>query len=81
MYEARNLVSTTPDTAVVFRPAVVRTPAIVTIVIWLSRLIAGMVRLVWRHPIAVAVPTAPGVTWTLYGWRSALVFGPVLGVA
>ena len=34
--EARTLVSTTPDTAVVFRPAVVKTPAIVTIVIWLS---------------------------------------------
>ncbi|MGI5490969.1 FtsK/SpoIIIE domain-containing protein [Microtetraspora malaysiensis] len=71
--EARNLVSTTPDTAVVFRPAVVRTPALVTIVIWLSRLVAGLVRLVWRHPIAVTVPVVPGVIWTLYGWRLALV--------
>ncbi|WP_433498917.1 hypothetical protein ACQP1K_00715 [Sphaerimonospora sp. CA-214678] len=48
--EARNLVSTTPDTAVVFRPAVVRPPAIVTIVIWLFRLVAGLVRLVVRTP-------------------------------
>ncbi|WP_169953593.1 FtsK/SpoIIIE domain-containing protein [Microbispora sp. H11081] len=71
--EARNLVSTTPDTAVVFRPAVVRTPAIVTIVIWLSRLVAGLVRLVVRHPVAVAVPVGLGVIWTLYGWRLALV--------
>ncbi|MFF3671358.1 FtsK/SpoIIIE domain-containing protein [Microtetraspora malaysiensis] len=71
--EARNLVSTTPDTAVVFRPAVVRTPALVTIVIWLSRLVAGLVRLVWRHPIAVTSPAVPGVIWTLYGWPLALV--------
>ncbi|WP_084463642.1 FtsK/SpoIIIE domain-containing protein [Microtetraspora fusca] len=71
--EARNLVSTTPDTAVVFRPAVVRTPAFVTIVIWLSRLVAGLIRIVWRHPIAVAGPAVPGVIWTLYGWRLALL--------
>ncbi|MDA0632413.1 FtsK/SpoIIIE domain-containing protein [Nonomuraea sp. MCN248] len=76
--EARNLVSTTPDTAVVFRPAVVRTPAIVTIVIWLSRLVAGLVRLVVRHPVAVAVPVAFGVIWTLYGWRLALVMAGFL---
>ncbi|WP_174550678.1 hypothetical protein [Microtetraspora malaysiensis] len=72
--EARNLVSTTPDTAVVFRPAVVRTPALVTIVIWLSRLVAGLVRLVRQHPIAVTILAVPGVIWTLYGWPLALVF-------
>ncbi|GGO28866.1 hypothetical protein GCM10010116_57890 [Microbispora rosea subsp. aerata] len=76
--EARNLVSTTPDTAVVFRPAVMQTPAIVTIVIWLSRLFAGMARLVVRHPVAVAVPVSLGVIWTLYGWRLALVMAAFL---
>jgi S-DNA-T family DNA segregation ATPase FtsK/SpoIIIE len=76
--EARNLVSTTPDTAVVFRPAVMQTPAIVTIVIWLSRLVAGLVRLVVRHPVAVAVPVGLGVIWTLYGWRLALVMAGFL---
>ncbi|WP_182881670.1 FtsK/SpoIIIE domain-containing protein [Microbispora sp. H10949] len=76
--EARNLVSTTPDTAVVFRPAVVRTPAIVTILIWLSRLVAGLVRLVVRHPVAVAVPVGLGVIWTLYGWGLALVMAGFL---
>ncbi|WP_433352834.1 FtsK/SpoIIIE domain-containing protein [Microtetraspora malaysiensis] len=71
--EARNLVSTTPDTAVVFRPAVVRTPAFVTIVIWLSRLIASLVHLVWRHPIASAVALAPVAVTIAYGWRLASV--------
>ena len=71
--EARNLVSTTPDTAVVFRPAVMNTPAIVTLAIWLYRLVAGLVRLVVRHPLATAVPVGLGVIWTLYGWCLALV--------
>ncbi|WP_030510356.1 hypothetical protein [Microbispora rosea] len=44
----------------VFRPAVMQTPAIVTLVVWLSRLVAGLVRLVVRHPVAVAVPVAFG---------------------
>ncbi|WP_440070713.1 FtsK/SpoIIIE domain-containing protein [Streptosporangium sp. OZ121] len=71
--EARTLVTTTPDTAVVFRPAVVRTPAIFTITIFLWRLLVGVIRLVWRHPVIVtllAVPTALGL---LYGWKFAAV--------
>ncbi len=76
--EARNLVSTTPDTAIVFRPAVMSTPAIVTIVIWLWRLLAGLVRLVWRHPIAVAVPVTPGVIAVAYDWRAALALGGLI---
>ncbi|MBG0814656.1 FtsK/SpoIIIE domain-containing protein [Planomonospora sp. ID82291] len=71
--EARGLVSTTPDTAVVFRPAVVRTPAIVTIVIFLWRVLAGLVRLVWRHPIAVSAVAVPAAVAWLYGWRLGLV--------
>ncbi|MBG0827633.1 cell division protein FtsK [Planomonospora sp. ID67723] len=70
--EAQNLVSTTPDTAVVFRPAVVRTPAFVTLVIFAWRLVAGLVRLVWRHPIASAVVAAPCALAWLYGWRWGL---------
>ncbi|WP_433419693.1 FtsK/SpoIIIE domain-containing protein [Microtetraspora malaysiensis] len=79
--EARNLVSTTPDTAVVFRPAVVRTPAFVTIVIWLSRLVAGLVRLVWRHPIASAVALAPVAVTIAYGWRLASVLVGLVALA
>ncbi|MEQ4721663.1 FtsK/SpoIIIE domain-containing protein [Nonomuraea sp. B19D2] len=71
--EARNLVSTTPDTAVVFRPAVVKTPAIVTIVILAWRLLAGLVRTIWRHPIAIVVLAVPSVLCWLYGWRTALL--------
>ncbi|GAA3443333.1 FtsK/SpoIIIE domain-containing protein [Planomonospora venezuelensis] len=70
--EAQNLVSTTPDTAVVFRPAVVRTPAFVTLVILTWRLVAGLVRLIWRHPIASAVVAIPGAVCWLYGWRWGL---------
>ncbi|MFJ2028209.1 FtsK/SpoIIIE domain-containing protein [Streptosporangium sp. NPDC087985] len=70
--EAHHLVSTTPDTAVVFRPAVLRTPAIVTLVIFVWRLLAGLVRLVWRHPIAAAVVAAPTVLAWLYGWQWGL---------
>ena len=53
--EVHNLVSTTPDTAVVFKPAVVRTPVILTILILLGRLITGLVRTLLVHPIAVGV--------------------------
>ncbi|WP_329426420.1 FtsK/SpoIIIE domain-containing protein [Streptosporangium sp. NBC_01495] len=70
--EAQNLVSTTPDTAVVFRPAVLRTPAIVTIVIFAWRLLAGALRLLWRHPIASAVALTPGVVTYVCGWRWGL---------
>ncbi len=82
--EARNLVSTTPDTAVVFRPAVVKTPAIVTLVIWFFRLVAGLVRLVVRHPVAVAVPVGLGVVWIAYGRTMALTvagFIPAMGLS
>ncbi|MEU4411398.1 FtsK/SpoIIIE domain-containing protein [Streptosporangium sp. NPDC023963] len=67
--EAQNLVSTTPDTAVVFRPAVLRTPAIVTIVIFAWRLLAAALRLLWRHPIASAVALTPITVTYWYGWR------------
>ncbi|GAA3077279.1 hypothetical protein [Streptosporangium carneum] len=70
--EAQRLVSTTPDTAVVFRPAIVRTPALVTLVIYAWRLLAGLMRLLWRHPIASAVAALPGVIWTVYGWPYGL---------
>src|SRR4051812_20023699 len=75
--ETRSLVSTTPDTAVVFRPAVVHTPAIISLILWLCHLVAGLVRLVWRHPLAVAVPVLVGLVSLRYGYLLALV---VLGL-
>ncbi|GAA1726018.1 FtsK/SpoIIIE domain-containing protein [Nonomuraea bangladeshensis] len=69
--EARNLVSTTPDTAVVFRPAVLKTPAIITFIVYGWRFLAALVRITWRHPVAVAVPIALGVVWNGYGWPAA----------
>ncbi|GIH66976.1 FtsK/SpoIIIE domain-containing protein [Microbispora siamensis] len=71
--EVRGLVSTTPDTAVVFRPAVVRTPAIITIVIFLWRVLAGLVMTVVRHPVAVALVALPSGIVSLFGWRVAVV--------
>ncbi len=70
--EVKGLVSTTPDTAVVFRPAVVPTPAFVTLIIFAWRLVASLVRLVWRHPVALTVAAAPVVVCWLYGWRVAV---------
>ncbi|GLX10689.1 FtsK/SpoIIIE domain-containing protein [Microbispora sp. NBRC 16548] len=70
--EVRNLVSTTPDTAVVFKPAVVQTPAILTILVFLGRLVAGLVRALLVHPIAVALFAVPGVIWVRYGWPTAV---------
>ncbi|MFF5206623.1 FtsK/SpoIIIE domain-containing protein [Streptosporangium sp. NPDC000396] len=80
--EAQHLVSTTPDTAVVFRPAVVRTPAIVTLVIFVWRLLAGVVRLLWRHPVASVVVAVPCALGWLYGWQwgVALVALVLLGL-
>ncbi|MEU8107086.1 FtsK/SpoIIIE domain-containing protein [Nonomuraea muscovyensis] len=71
--ETRNLVTTTPDTAVVFRPAVVTTPAIITIVICAWRLLAGIVRAIWRHPVAVTTASTPATLALLYDWQTALL--------
>jgi S-DNA-T family DNA segregation ATPase FtsK/SpoIIIE len=70
--EAARLVSTTPDTAVVFRPAVVQTPAVLTLVIATWRMLAGALRLTWRHPIALAAVMGLGVIWTRYGYPIVL---------
>ncbi|MEV0234701.1 FtsK/SpoIIIE domain-containing protein [Nonomuraea sp. NPDC050786] len=71
--EARNLVTTTPDTAVVFRPTVVTTPAILTLLIFALRVLAGCVRLVWRHPVAVLVTLSPGALTLAYDWQTTLM--------
>jgi S-DNA-T family DNA segregation ATPase FtsK/SpoIIIE len=77
--EVRGLVSTTPDTAVVFRPAVVQTPAIITIVVILGRFIAGLLRTVIVHPVAVLVVIVPAVVWYSCGWQAAVVAVTVPG--
>ncbi|MFI6741496.1 FtsK/SpoIIIE domain-containing protein [Nonomuraea sp. NPDC050451] len=71
--QARDLVTTTPDTAVVFRPAVVTTPAILTLLVLVGRILASLVRTTWRHPIAMLAAVTPGVLTLLYGWRVALL--------
>ncbi|MEU8104593.1 hypothetical protein AB0C18_12830 [Nonomuraea muscovyensis] len=69
--EARNLVSTTPDTAVVFRPAVVTTPAFITFIVYGWRAVSALALTPWRHPIACAVPGLLGFVWAWYGWPLA----------
>ncbi|MET8160395.1 FtsK/SpoIIIE domain-containing protein [Sphaerisporangium sp. NPDC005289] len=68
----RDIVSTVPN-SVVFRPVVLKTPAIFTIVSIVFRAVAGLVRIVWRHPVACLVVVAPLALGVLYGWRFALV--------
>ncbi|WP_157249005.1 FtsK/SpoIIIE domain-containing protein [Nonomuraea typhae] len=80
--EPHRIVSTTPDTAVVFKPAVVQTPAIITLILFTARLIASLARTIWRHPAAIAVAGLPAVLGYLYGWRVALllVTPPLVGL-
>lgn len=63
----------TPDTAVVFEPTVLKTSAIVTLVIFGWRAVASLVRTMWRHPVALLVTAVPCVLSVLYGWRVALL--------
>ncbi|MGW2161991.1 FtsK/SpoIIIE domain-containing protein [Nonomuraea sp. NPDC001699] len=71
--EARNLVTTTPDTAIVFRPAVVQTPAILTLIVFVWRVLTGCVRTLWRHPVAALIALTPVALTLVYGWRTALL--------
>ncbi|MGW4637058.1 FtsK/SpoIIIE domain-containing protein [Sphaerisporangium sp. NPDC004334] len=68
----REIVSTVPN-ALVFRPTVVNTPAIVTLVAIVSRAMAGLVRIVWRHPIACLAVATPPTLAVLYGWLVAVL--------
>ncbi|MGW4644555.1 FtsK/SpoIIIE domain-containing protein [Sphaerisporangium sp. NPDC004334] len=70
--ETARLVPTTPDTAVVFRPAVVQTPAILTVAIAVWRMLTGLIGLAWRHPIALTITAGLGVIWTRYGYLHVL---------
>lgn len=69
--EPHRIVSTTPDTAVVFKPAVIETPAIITFIIHGWRFTVALGRTIWRHPVAVAIPIALGLLWFWYGWPLA----------
>ena len=59
--QVSGLVSTTPDTAVVFKPAVVNTPAILTVFVLVWRLASGLGKTVIRHPIVASMFLAAGV--------------------
>ena len=68
----RDIVSTVPN-SLVFRPTVVNTPAIFTILAIMFRAVVGLVRMLWRHPLACLVVVALGALWSVYGWLVALV--------
>ncbi|MEV7011349.1 FtsK/SpoIIIE domain-containing protein [Streptosporangium sp. NPDC051022] len=79
--EVQHVVATRPDTSVVFSPTVVKTPAVVTLVVWLWRVLAGLVRMVWRHPVACTLVVVSGAGCYLAGWRVALIgWGLTAGV-
>ncbi|MFI6534763.1 FtsK/SpoIIIE domain-containing protein [Nonomuraea sp. NPDC050547] len=71
--EPHRIVSTTPDTAVVFQPAVVKTPAIITFVIFGWRAVSSLARTAFRHPAVVLAVVVPAVLSILYGWRIAVL--------
>ncbi|MCC5581565.1 cell division protein FtsK [Microtetraspora sp. AC03309] len=79
--EVQNVVSTTPDTAIVFAPTVVKTPAIVVLVVWLWRLLAGLVKTVVRHPVACGLVGSVSGLWWAWGGRAVLVAAGVVGLA
>ncbi|RVX45452.1 S-DNA-T family DNA segregation ATPase FtsK/SpoIIIE [Nonomuraea polychroma] len=68
---AGDLVTTTPGAPLMFRPTVVQTPAIITITILIWRFASGLVRLVYRHPIAVAISLGLAALAVLHGWKWA----------
>ncbi|MFD9948235.1 FtsK/SpoIIIE domain-containing protein [Nonomuraea sp. NPDC059023] len=63
-----------------WRPTALKTPAIFFLVIWAWRLVAAVVKTVWRHPVACALVVVLGGYWYLVGWQSALIwYGCLLG--
>ncbi|MCK2215245.1 cell division protein FtsK (plasmid) [Actinomadura sp. ATCC 31491] len=67
--EVQNVVSTRPDTSIHYRPVVVRTPGIVFLAVHLSRMVAALVKTVWRHPVACTLLAAAGALVYFFGWR------------
>ncbi|MEV4159138.1 FtsK/SpoIIIE domain-containing protein [Nonomuraea dietziae] len=68
---AGDLVTTTPGAPLMFRPTVVQTPAFITITILVWRFACGLVRLVYRHPIAILATLSPVYLVIRYGWQAA----------
>ncbi|MER7129596.1 FtsK/SpoIIIE domain-containing protein [Streptosporangium saharense] len=71
--EVQNVVATRPDTSIVFSPTVVKTPAVVTLLVWVWRALAGLAVMVWRHPVVCGVVAVSGAGWVLVGWRLTLI--------
>ncbi len=72
-----------PGDLPVWRAAVYQTPAIITITVQLYRLVAWLVRLIARHPVAASVLALAAVTWADLGWITlvALAAGAVVVLA
>jgi DNA segregation ATPase FtsK/SpoIIIE, S-DNA-T family len=77
--QVENIVSTRPDTQIHYRPVVVRTPGIVSLVGLLAKLVAALVRTVWRHPVACVLWAAPCVGLYVFGWRVTLLSAVLVG--
>src|SRR3954452_17238515 len=82
--EIDGVVSTRIDGSVVFQPTVLRTPAIVVILIWAWRLLAGVVKTVVRHPVGCGLLGGAAGLAYVGGWRLAAMVAAglalVLGV-
>ncbi|MFC6899384.1 hypothetical protein ACFQGX_29285 [Nonomuraea dietziae] len=58
---AGDLVTTTPGAPLMFRPTVVQTPAFITITILVWRFACGLIRLLYRHPVAILATLTPSI--------------------
>ena len=57
-----------PFARLVFRAPVYRTPAGLILAAWLVKLIARLLRLAFRHPVAAIVLGVLGFMWVNLGW-------------
>ncbi|MGW0192086.1 FtsK/SpoIIIE domain-containing protein [Nonomuraea sp. NPDC003201] len=65
-----DLVTTTPGAPLMFRPTVVQTPAFITLMILGWRFSCGLVRTVYRHPVAVTITVGLVALAITYGWQN-----------
>ncbi|WP_245765334.1 FtsK/SpoIIIE domain-containing protein [Nonomuraea jiangxiensis] len=63
------MVTTSPGAPLMFRPTVVQTPVFITIIILAWRVLRGLARAIYRHPIVVLVSLSVLTVVARYGWE------------
>ena len=60
----------------VWRAPIYQTPAGFILLVQLARLLAWLVRMIARHPLAAAILAAAALTWVNLGWLGLVVLAP-----